>query len=162
MSRSAEVPDGKDAVPAWVAERLQDVRAHLDVRGPATGATAARARRAFATWLAVDLAAGDLVDDLVLAVYEAVANAVDHAYRRTVVGPVRLLARRTHRAVHVTVADHGTWCEAAIGGRTAGPGDVSVRGRGLAMIRRLVPNVYVELSTTGTTVHLRAPAPSPS
>jgi serine/threonine-protein kinase RsbW len=149
-------------VPAWAAERLQEIRLHLDVSGPATGATAARARRAFATWLAVDLAAGDLVDDLVLVVYEAVANAVDHAYRHTVVGPVRLLARRTRRAVHLTVTDHGTWREAATGGRTAGPGDVNVRGRGLALIRRFVPHVYIELSTTGTTVHLRAPVPSPS
>jgi anti-sigma regulatory factor (Ser/Thr protein kinase) len=162
MTRNAEVPRGKDAVPAWVAERLQEVRSHLDISGPATGATAARARRAFATWLAVDLAAGDRFDDLVLVVYEAVANAVDHAYRSTIVGPVRLLARRTRRAVHVTVVDHGTWREAPMGGRTAGPGGVNVRGRGLALIRRLVPDVHIEHSTSGTTVHLRAPVPSPS
>lgn len=172
MNRSADLsgstgprptaPTAKDTVPAWAAERLQEVRSHLDVTGQATGATAARARRAFATWLAVDLAAGDLFDDLVLVAYEALANAVDHAYRRTIVGPVRLLARRTRRAVHVTVADHGTWRETAATNGTSGPGTVPARGRGLPLIRRLVSDVYIERSAAGTAVHLRAAVPSPS
>lgn len=152
----------KSAAPAWVAERLEEVRSLLDVSGPATGQTAARARRAFATWLAVDLAAGDLFDDLVLAVYEALANAADHAYRRTVAGPVRLLARRTRRAVHITVADHGTWPEDAGTGSTVGSGDVTVRGRGLPLIRLLVPDVHIERGPTGTTVHLRCAVSSPT
>ncbi len=172
MNRNADLPGStgpgptapmsREAVPAWAAERLREIRLHLDVSGPATGATAARARRAFATWLAVDLAAGDLFDDLVLVVYEALANAVDHAYRYSITGPVRLLARRTRRAVHVTVADHGTWRVAATGVRTAEPGEVNVRGRGLALIRRLVPDVHIDRSATGTVVHLRAAVPAPS
>ncbi len=166
MRRDADRPAGavrapsKNAAPAWVAERLEEVRSQLDVTGPATGQTAARARRAFATWLAVDLAAGDLFDDLVLAVYEALANAADHAYRRTVAGPVRLLARRTRRAVHIIVADHGTWRVDAAAGSTAGPGDVTVRGRGVPLIRLLVPDVHIERGATGTTVHMRYVVPS--
>ena len=154
MSRHPNRP--RNAVPSWAVERVREIRDRLDVSGPATGATAASVRRAFATWLAVDLAAGDLVDDLVLVVYEALANAADHAYRHTIAGPVRLLARRTRRAVHVTVADRGTWRAAA----DAEPGAVAVRGRGLALIRLLMPDVHVECTPGGTTVHMRAAVPA--
>jgi hypothetical protein len=41
----------------------------------------------------MDLTAGDMFDDLVLAVYEAIANTVDHAYAQLPEpGPVRLIA----------------------------------------------------------------------
>jgi serine/threonine-protein kinase RsbW len=149
-------PGGYPGVPAWVSERLVDVRAPLEVTGPATGSTATRERREFSAWLAVDLAAGDLFDDLVLAVYEAVANTVDHAYRHAPEpGPVLLIARRLDRAIHVTVADHGKWREAA---NTATP----FRGRGLPLIRVLVPDVYLDLGGAGTTMHLRAHVPPPT
>jgi anti-sigma regulatory factor (Ser/Thr protein kinase) len=111
MTRHADLP--KNAVPAWAAERLQEIRLQLDVSGP---------------------------------------------YRRTVAGPVRLLARRTRRAVHVTVADRGIWRQPG----TVELGEVTVRGRGLPLIRRLVPDVHIELAATGTTVHLRAAVPSPT
>lgn len=124
----APAPGG---APARAADRSPQIRPPLDVVGPATGATAAWARWQFGAWLALDLAAGDLFDDLVLVVYEALANAADHAYPTPGAGPVRLCARRTRHAVHITVSDHGTWRDVS-----AAP---TSRGRGLFLIRQLVP-----------------------
>ena len=150
-------PDGNAAAPAWMSGPIVDVRASLDITAPATGSTATQGRREFSAWLAVDLTTGDLFDDLVLAVYEAIANTVDHAYAHvSEPGPVRLLARRVDHAIHVTITDHGCW-----------RGDDHVdstrpfRGRGLTLIRSLVPDVHLERGPAGTTVHLRAPLPPP-
>lgn len=138
---------------AWAGDRPAQSRAPLHVTGPATGPTAARARREFAAWLAVDLAAGDLFDDLVLVVYEALANAADHAYLGADTGPVVLLAQRSSNTVHITVSDRGTW--------RAPQAAPALRGRGLALIRLLVPDVHIDRAAEGTTVHLRAALPAP-
>lgn len=132
-------------------DQLLDVRPPLDITGTADGHTAARARREFTIWLARDLAAGALLDDLVLAVYEALANAADHAYTPTSAGLVRLLAHRSRDAVHITVSDRGTWREE--------PATESFRGRGLSLIRLLVRHVHIESGPTGTTMHLSTPLP---
>ncbi len=70
--------------PSWAIEDVTAVRPSLMIDETATAQNIARVRREFARWLAVDLAAGDLLDDLVLAVYEALANVADHAYTDTV------------------------------------------------------------------------------
>ena len=106
----------------------------------------------------MDLAAGDLFDDLVLAVYEALANTVDHVYRHAPEpGPVRIFACRFDDAIRVTITDHGNWRD---GDDTADTTRL-FRGRGLPLIRVLIPNVYLEHGPAGTTVHLRAPLPPP-
>jgi anti-sigma regulatory factor (Ser/Thr protein kinase) len=108
--------------------------------------------------LEIDVPAGELFDDLVLAVYETLANAADHAYLDTDTGPVQLLARRSRTALHVTVTDRGTWRTPA-SPTTAAP---TIRGRGLPLIHVLVHDVHVELGPRGTTVHLRTPLPPPA
>ncbi len=84
--------------------------------------------------------------DLQLAVGEAAANAVEHAYRDLPRGDVEIeLALRRggtgvpSPVVAVRVTDHGSWRPAPV---TKG-----YRGRGLAMIRELAQ--HVELSGTG-------------
>lgn len=121
----------------------------------ATGYTATWGRREFADWLAVDLAAGELFDDLVLIAYETLANTADHAYTHTAggTGPVRLLARRSHDTIQITVSDHGIWHQTP---------DNGFRGHGLALIRLLIHDVHIELRSTGTIVHLRTPLPPPT
>lgn len=103
----------------------------------------------------MDVAAGDLFDDLVLVVYEALANTVDHAYvnARTGTGPVALTARRSHEAIHITIADRGVWLDA--------PATETFRGRGPELIRLLVDEVHLELGSSGTTVHLCTVLPPP-
>lgn len=125
----------------------------------ATGYAASWARLELTAWLAVDLPDGELFDDLVLVAYEVLANTVDHAYSHSPdgAGPVRLLARRSQDAIHITVADHGVW---RVG---AGPSALDgFRGRGLSLVRLLMPDVHVETTATGTVVHLRSPAPPPA
>lgn len=93
-----------------------------------------------------------LVADLVLASYEALANAVEHAYPSGG-GPVDLIAARTADGrVLVAVRDHGRW--------RPPPHDPGTRGRGLPMIKALAHRAEVQQGLPGTCVHMewRLPA----
>jgi anti-sigma regulatory factor (Ser/Thr protein kinase) len=129
----------------------------LTLSAPATRAEASTIRRGFHDWL-TDLAEPDAVDDLTLAVYEALANVVDHAYAASACrGEMRLRAavsppRVGGRDLVVTVADDGTWRRAQ---------DPGWRGRGLGLMHTLA-HASVTSGAAGTTVQLRrrvAPAP---
>jgi anti-sigma regulatory factor (Ser/Thr protein kinase) len=95
-------------------------------------ASARRAVRRFALDLEVDL------DGMVLAVSEAVANVVSHAYVEDSHGVVELSAAASPLEVTVTVRDRG--CGIAGGEGTPGA------GYGLLIIRRLAQ--HVELADT--------------
>jgi anti-sigma regulatory factor (Ser/Thr protein kinase) len=118
-------------VPDWTADQAPDVRAPLTITAPADGSTASWARHEFNAWLAIDVPASELFDVLVLAVYESLANAADHAYLDTDTGQVQLLARRSRTALQLTVTDRGTWRTPA-SPTTAAP---TIRGRGLPLIQ---------------------------
>jgi anti-sigma regulatory factor (Ser/Thr protein kinase) len=95
-------------------------------------ADARRAVRAFAADLEVDL------DGMVLAVSEAVANVVAHAYVDDTHGIVELSATASPLEVTITVRDHGSGLADGSAGRGA--------GYGLVIIRRLAH--HVELADT--------------
>lgn len=114
---------------------------------PATVENASRLRRELRSWLVVDVDE-DVSDDLLLAVYEAVANAVEHAYRGRL-GPMRVEARRTAVEVVVEVTDQGTW--------RSGPRG-AYRGRGIALMHQLADGAYLDSTDRGTTVRLRVAA----
>jgi anti-sigma regulatory factor (Ser/Thr protein kinase) len=102
---------------------------------PATVDSVAAARRAverFACDLEVD------VDGMVLAVSEAVANVVAHAYAGEAAGAVELTMAAKPLEVTVTVRDHGVGLS-----RDA---DTAGAGYGLQIIRRLAQ--HVELADT--------------
>lgn len=126
----------------------REARPALRAEATATEYNAAQLRRQFHDWLALDTAAS-VVDQLVLVVYEAVANTVEHAYadRTDGPGPVRLEAYCADGHLLVTVSDEGTW-RAPTGDR--------YRGRGLQLMRHLADEVTVESNHNGTVVHLRA------
>jgi serine/threonine-protein kinase RsbW len=140
--------------PPWVDEDVVAVRSSLTIQETATAYNIAAMRRAFGEWLAIDLAAGDLLDDMVFAVYEALANVADHAYVDSTdgLGPVRLTAHRAHESLRITISDDGHW-------RTTTDGHF--RGHGLALIRLLITDVHIEATAPGTIVHLRANLPAP-
>lgn len=130
----------------------------VDRRAPATDTDAALLRREFRAWIGC-LTDRDTADDLALAVYEALANVVDHAYdhRPLEVGPgeMRLHALAscpllTGRDVVVTVVDQGRWRPAA---------DPGWRGRGLPLMRRLTHVTSVTTGHEGTVVQLRRRVP---
>lgn len=88
-----------------------------------------------------------LTDDLGLAVYEALANAVEHAYPPRHPRPMmRLQAQLNHEQVVITVSDQGCWRI---------PGNPGYRGRGLTVMRHLVTEVDLDVTARGTTVRLR-------
>ena len=92
----------------------------------------------------------DDADDVVLAVHEATANVVDHAYRPGDPGTVRLTARAAAPdaggGIEVRVRDRGRWRPAA-----ADPGH---RGHGLTVMRGCMDTVDVTTGDGGTEVRM--------
>jgi serine/threonine-protein kinase RsbW len=88
--------------------------------------------------------------DILLAVDEAVANAVEHAYRMPTdePGAVTVFACRIqpHSMTYVVVADGGKW--------KPPPADAGLRGRGVTMMRAVTDRFDLHHDETGTTVLL--------
>ncbi len=89
-----------------------------------------------------------LVSDLVLAISEAMANAIEHS--SPVSGEdepyVGLVVSMSHEEISILVRDHGSW-------RT--PSVDPLRGRGLVIMGRLMDSVAVTTDEGGTVVNLR-------
>jgi len=126
----------------------------LDLRLEPGPDAVARARAALVRWLDALGPGEDDVRVLLHAATELVANVVDHAYLGSVPGELRVRARlEPSGQVVLEVADRGSWKLPVLTGE---------RGRGLALVRRLVDRLEVDRSPDGTTatVHqaLRRPA----
>lgn len=109
----------------------------------ADGRSLADARGVLSAWASTVGMPENQRGDLVLATYEAMANAAEHGYG----GRGGVITLRAHRAadeVVVTVVDHGAW--------RPQPTDKGNRGRGLPMIEALADRSVVLPTTTGTTV----------
>lgn len=123
----------------------------LEVAAPATMANAASLRRRFRGWVG-DITDDETADDLSLAVYEALANVVDHAYHGRdapgdmLLGGVASCPLGSGRDLVVTVADEGLWRPSS---------EPGWRGRGLALMRRLTESTTVITDRRGTIVQLR-------
>ena len=124
----------RDATPAAELEFAVDARAR----------SLLTIRRAVSRWLE-DLEVQDgLAKEIVMAVHEASANVVEHAYGPTG-GTITITAKHEGDQVEVLIRDSGTW-------RGASRGD---RGNGLRLMRGLMDTVLVDTSEGGTTVMLR-------
>lgn len=117
----------------------------------ASPVSARRARHIVARMLREAGVAEDRAFDLLVAVGEAVNNAVEHAGR---LGSEEftLRARRRALAITVEVADRGGWVPAFE--MPAAPTLLSDRGRGLPLMYALSDEVQVDRSEDGTTVRL--------
>lgn len=119
----------------------------LHVELPADPGAAGRSRRVTGHWLAslcgVELPC-ETVQDLVLAVNEAVSNSVEHAYCDSGDGTVTVRGDTDGPRVRVEVSDRGSWQEPAA--------DSGYRGRGLQMIEAVADDVRVDRGPGGTTV----------
>lgn len=123
---------------------------HFSRSLPASPHEVAALRRALDAWLVDQGVPTDTQRDLVLAVSEVVANAAEHAYAFDGVGTIRVDVRREDNgALAASVADDGRWRE---------PSGRPERGRGLLIVRALVPEVSIAAEARGTVVHLRLPA----
>jgi serine phosphatase RsbU (regulator of sigma subunit)/anti-sigma regulatory factor (Ser/Thr protein kinase) len=148
----AEVPGGPilqdDA--ALLAVRLAEERSpRLELELPAEPGSVATARHQLEHWLAETGDGRDDVLALKLALSEACANAVEHAYGPECGCTVRLSAWRSAGGVTIEVSDCGRW-RAPRG---------SKRGLGLGIIEELVDDLELERTSAGTTVRMhKAPA----
>jgi anti-anti-sigma factor len=138
---------------AVVAARL--VPAPLRLELSADPAHLHRLRRGVADWATAAGVAPEALDDLLLAIGEAVANAVEHAYPDgDGTDGVLVTVERDGDALRVAVQDSGTW--------RPPPADPGFRGRGLQIIRGLASDVEVLPGPDGTTVRFRLPLRPPS
>jgi anti-sigma regulatory factor (Ser/Thr protein kinase) len=94
---------------------------------------------------------GVSVDDVKIAVSEAVANVVVHAYRDGDPGPIRVVARQERGRLLVTVADDGI-------GMTPNPGNPGLR-LGIPLITKLCEDVRFTSSDDGTVVSMSFATP---
>ncbi|MBB5960683.1 anti-anti-sigma factor [Saccharothrix tamanrassetensis] len=112
-------------------------------RVPARPAELAVMRRHTTGWAHAAGLSEDLAYDLQLALGEAAANAVDHAYTDEP-GDFEYSVRHTSAGVQVTVRDNGCWRPP-----TTGPTN---RGRGLQLIDTLSDDVVLHRGHDGTTI----------
>ncbi|MGB3437167.1 MAG: ATP-binding protein [Actinophytocola sp.] len=110
------------------------------------------ARAEVRTWLRTNGWTTPLVDDLVLAINEAVSNSIEHGYGIGAddpagTGTVELRGEITDHHITFTVRDRGVW-------RPPVDDPKSTRGQGIRLMRACVDKVTVDYSDEGTTVVL--------
>lgn len=113
---------------------------------PADPSQASAIRRAFAEWLSTTAFTERTRYDIALAVYEAMANAVEHAYRdRSAAGTMTVHAAysTTQGELEVSISDHGTWQQ---------PTPTPMRGNGIPLMTALSHNTSIDHTDRGTTV----------
>jgi anti-sigma regulatory factor (Ser/Thr protein kinase)/putative methionine-R-sulfoxide reductase with GAF domain len=129
---------------AIIALENSPVPAELHLRLPAEPKTLAHVRRVLRRWL-LERGGGEAdVAEVTIAVSEACANAIEHAYAP---GPAdfELHASGVNGDVTVTVRDEGQW--RAPRGKN--------RGRGLSIIASAMDEVQVDRQSNGTEVVMR-------
>jgi anti-anti-sigma factor len=142
-------PAGPPDDVAVIAARLGPEPLHLRI--PARAGELRGLRRSVTEWMAAAGLAQELADDLQLALGEAVANSVEHAYPDGTTGAVEVELRLgPGGAVDVEVHDFGRW--------RPPPVDRGYRGRGLDLIRLLGSDAAVEPGAGGTVVRFRMAA----
>lgn len=130
------------------------MRLVLQLHIPADARLLPRTRRAVAGFVEETAPTAEVVDDIVLALDEACANVIRHAFPSGVDGNIHLLADIDDERVSVLVEDDGVGFD---------PFDIDLRGdlertsgRGLDLIRKLMTSVDVESPTeTGVGTRLR-------
>jgi anti-sigma regulatory factor (Ser/Thr protein kinase) len=139
LTEGIEVPDDI----AMLAVRAVGLHDSLDVEVPADAEQLATVRHLIRRWVTANGGSDDDCAAFAVAVTEACANAVEHAY-----GPgdamIDLSAELHEGAATVTVRDRGGWREPRGGNR----------GRGIPVMNEFMDDVAIETGEAGTTVTL--------
>jgi serine/threonine-protein kinase RsbW len=144
------VPDWARTLPPYAAEIVDSsdiAQPHVYLQLSASADQLAVIRSEVTDWTR-QLGVDDTTrQDIVLAVDEAAANAIEHAYPGDP-GTVTLLAAygRASRMARIVVSDTGTW--------RPQPVDSGTRGRGLAMMKLLTDLFKLCHDPHGTTIVL--------
>ena len=120
---------------------------------PADPSHARSIRRALAQWLTATVFDDHARRDITLAVYEALANAVEHAYVRhpnTGTMTARAAYSHTRGVLQVSVTDHGRW-------RPSTPASTPMRGNGILLMNALSEDTSIDHTEEGTTVVMSFP-----
>ena len=121
---------------------------------PAVAKQAGLVREAVLRWARAVCRSREVVDDIGLAVYEALANVIDHAYPAGTPHPVfDLHAECEAGTLTVVITDHGRWKPRRPDAAT------SWRGRGLLLIEKLAAEFELCPNASGTTVRMCWPCP---
>ena len=129
---------------AVLAARVEPLADRLSTRWPADAETLATMRPLLRRWLARWGAGDDEIYEITVAVQEASANAVEHAYAPGT-ATFDVEAEHDRGVITFVIRDRGQW-------RTPRG---THRGRGLAMMRALMESVDVQHSDQGTVVTLQ-------
>lgn len=145
MSKLVGVNSPSDDIAILAAHRqAPETPSELRFEVDATPESLAEVRSQLRRWLPNVGASEDDTADLLIAVGEAVANSIEHAYGPH--GGKVALGLEVHDAeVEITVSDTGTW---------RSPRGTH-RGRGMQLMRQLCDELTVEHDETGTHVRLR-------
>jgi anti-sigma regulatory factor (Ser/Thr protein kinase) len=119
---------------------------------PADPAQLSVIRRELSSWLAPLALTDDETADVVLAVDEAAANAVRHAYGPGKPGVVELTLWTEPGTLCVEVVDHGSWRPPAAPRPAADTGD---SGRGIPLMTTMADAVLIHYDARGSRVLLR-------
>ncbi|MGV9727726.1 SpoIIE family protein phosphatase [Streptomyces albogriseolus] len=126
--------------------------APLDITFPAESSQLAPVRKALRSWLARCELPPNAVQNVLVAVGEACANAIEHGHRHAPGEGVRLRAVALVDTLRVTVADSGRW-------KDPHPGANAHRGRGMSLMRAMMQQVTVSPGPSGTTVDMQMRIP---
>jgi PAS domain S-box-containing protein len=132
-----------------VALLLYRQPAPLELTIPARVSQLAPTRAALRGWLGKAGVGTTQVQDILVAVGEALANSIEHGHRGGAEGTVTLRVIVLVDQVQLTVVDTGSW-------KVPAPDPKARRGRGVTLMRGLMHHVAIHPGVTGTTVHLHA------
>ncbi len=139
LTEGIEIPDDI----ALLAVRAVGLHDTLDVEVPAEAEQLATVRHLIRRWMAANAGTDDDCAAFAIAVTEACANAIEHAY-----GPgdaaIDLSAVLEDDEATVTIRDSGGWREPRGGNR----------GRGIPIMKEFMDDVAIETGEGGTTVKL--------
>ena len=137
-------PRPTDDVALLLLHRDATAATELEFAVDARAGSLLMIRRAVTRWLEDLEVTRSVATEIVMAVHEAAANVVEHAYGPTG-GTITITAKHEGDQVDVLVRDSGTW-------RGSSRGD---RGNGLRLMRGLMESALVDTSADGTVVQLR-------
>lgn len=122
--------------------------AHFRHDFPAQPEQLSHLRHLLETWLAKQIVPTEARHDLILAISEACANAIEHAYANTAPGQVQVdIANNNDGQLTATIQDYGRW--------RPSQADHS-GGRGTHIVRTLSQSMNTKTGPSGTTVTLQA------
>ena len=140
LTEDIKIPDDL----AVLAVRSVGLHELLEVDVPAEAEQLATIRHLIRRWVAANGGTDDDCAAFAIAVTEACANSVEHAY-----GPgdatIEVRAALVDGEAIVTVRDHGDWREPRAGNR----------GRGIPLMREFMDQVSIDTGGDATTVELR-------